>query len=730
MAKKAGMATGVEVARISVKVSPNSREFRRELQRDLDAIESSVKAKIDVEPNMNGFREEVKAKTSGMKTKVKVDAEVDRGFFSRITDSLSKIEGPNFGSGINLAGYGVILAGILALAAPLMGVITTALLSLPGLLAAVIAPIGAITLGLDGIKEAASVLEAPFEDLKATMSAVNQAAFTPVFEKLGAVFPVLERSLPRVSEGLAAMADSFVTALTSSPKLENSINNIGEALKQASPGIGSFTDGLLGLVESFTGKPLSDLVGWFNDTGQSFQNWVEKMTRPDWFTGKSPLETAFEGLGDTLKPIIDLIGELGSEGMDFMSDPQKVEDFKNGLKEVADLIDDIVEASNKLNEIDLFSNMIPDFDMGRFKEDVLTPFTSEDAGWRGIWADIKAGAQEAYQSVTSTFSQMGSDIANVASSIGGAFSNAWNGVVSAAQSAWNSVIGAVQSAWEGIKGAVQSGISAVLGFVSNMGSEIISSITSIDLGSAGRAIMDGFLGGLTAGFEKVKGFVSGIAGWIADHKGPIDYDKKVLIPNGEALMQGLGKGLENGFQPVLDQAKGMAQQIADAFASGQDPTGILSGFSKQEIDRIEKVLSLESKRLTNQAKALEYQAKMTDNDALKAEADRLRMLKDEIGLQREMLGLTQDYSDELGSAGGGDDPLVKAASGLMNAPVDFAKATGKQFLSDLGVSGDGLIGRALTEGIQYIFQIGSVDEALSIKDREESKQALSVVGRT
>lgn len=93
MARKAGMATGVEVARISVKVSPDSKKFRSELARDLEAIENSLKVTIDVEPNLGNFREEVKAKTAGMKTKVKVDADVDRNFLSGFADKLANMKG-------------------------------------------------------------------------------------------------------------------------------------------------------------------------------------------------------------------------------------------------------------------------------------------------------------------------------------------------------------------------------------------------------------------------------------------------------------------------------------------------------------------------------------------------------------------------------------------------------------------------------------------------------------
>ncbi|SUA14438.1 hypothetical protein [Mycolicibacterium aichiense] len=111
-------------------------------------------------------------------------------------------------------------------------------------------------------------------------------------------------------------------------------------------------------------------------------------------------------------------------------------------------------------------------------------------------------------------------------------------------------------------------------------------------------------------------------------------------------------------------------------------------------------------------------------EALRNQLDQLQAQKDLLSYQNDRIKNEQKFGDVAD-----DDPLVKAASGLMKTPVDFAKATGKQFLSDLGISGNGVISKAITEGIQYIFQIGSVDEAMSIKDRTESKNALSIVGR-
>lgn len=140
-----------------------------------------------------------------------------------------------------------------------------------------------------------------------------------------------------------------------------------------------------------------------------------------------------------------------------------------------------------------------------------------------------------------------------------------------------------------VAGAVGQMLSAGLKFVGGLlsgarkrGAEVIAWFAGMpgrilsalgDLGGllvgAGRSVIDGFLSGLKGAWDGVTGFVGGIAGWIAEHKGPIEYDRRLLVPHGMAIMRGLGSGIERAFgSDVEPLVSGIGGRLADAMAAG------------------------------------------------------------------------------------------------------------------------------------------------------------------
>lgn len=104
-------------------------------------------------------------------------------------------------------------------------------------------------------------------------------------------------------------------------------------------------------------------------------------------------------------------------------------------------------------------------------------------------------------------------------------------------------------------------ISDVLSALGEIKDNILNSVKDINLVEAGKSIINGFVSGLKSAWESGKKFIGGIGSWIAKNKGPISYDRKLLIPAGEAIMGGLNKGLVDNFKDVQSSVISFAEQI-------------------------------------------------------------------------------------------------------------------------------------------------------------------------
>ncbi|HEW0216474.1 TPA: PblA [Streptococcus pneumoniae] len=183
--------------------------------------------------------------------------------------------------------------------------------------------------------------------------------------------------------------------------------------------------------------------------------------------------------------------------------------------------------------------------------------------WGTAWNAIKGVGEAIWKGLSAAGKAIFDSFAQI-------LSNIWNTIKSVASSAWeglkSTVLGLIDGLVQGAKNAWESMKQGVRDLVSNVTS-IFDGIRNIDLWSAGKAILDGFLGGLKSAWGAVTDFVGGIASWIRDHKGPIEYDRKLLIPAGNAIMQGLDRGLQDRFKDVKKSVSGMAGEISNAFSN-------------------------------------------------------------------------------------------------------------------------------------------------------------------
>ncbi|WP_195167762.1 phage tail family protein [Mycobacteroides abscessus] len=707
-------AGGREVGRISVRVVPDTDGFRRELKRQLEAITKGLEAKVNIDPDLDGFRQKVNAATKGMDAHIQVHADTARaraemlalqksggrgGIFSTLGASISEMT-QSMGQSIATARpFGVSIVAIAAaasLAVPAIGLMSGALVALPGILSAIVAPLGAVLMGMEGIKQSLVNSGWAVFDKKGKLKAGEQLAkiqdsvskvfetgLTPVFTKLLAIIPALQEGFGAIAQGLVGMTDGFVSAITSAKGLDQiktMFKNIGDALGQAGPGIRDFTAAMLTLSTEFS-KKLPGMAQSFNNWASKVLTWVDKITKVDG-SGLSQFDRAMKGLGDSLKSFGSAVGDLFLKGFDWISNPEnaaKVVRFFQDMKTAIDGLWPILDKTfTRLEQLSALAaplikatgalssmtgdrkgdpNVQQNGDAGQkawdgFKTSFLNAF---DPAWlvntitsmfnAVPWSSVWQGLKDSWNAVVTFFQNAVSFFSNMWSSIQSAASGAWNGIVSAVSSAITNVVSAIVSGGSQIMAEVGSWPGKIQSFFADAGSWLIA---------AGQQLVQGFINGMGdmigAAVAKAREFASRVKNAVTDFLG-IHSPSKVMHEVGQFTGQGFADGLES-----------------------------------------------QKEKITNVA------------------ADIAKSVKDQFGIDLPALG----------------------QKGLDTA-FGFGEANGKQLMSDLGIGG-GAISAALDQGLQIgkqmlgngltqIFNTSNVDDTIAVKNNQLNRQALGIVGR-
>lgn len=228
---------------------------------------------------------------------------------------------------------------------------------------------------------------------------------------------------------------------------------------------------------------------------------------------------------------------------------------------------------NVLNNIKtawtVFSNAI------KLVVQVLWAFISNT--FKGTLSNILSIVKFALDQIKATFDFVMNTIKSVVKIALSILKGDWRGALDGIKSLLGGFKTFVGDTWRNVmnlgKELVKNGIDTI--------KNIFKSLGDINIADLGRAIIDGFVGGLKGAWEAGKEFIGGIGDWIKEHKGPISYDRKLLIPAGKAIMSGLNNSLQDSFKDIKKTVSGMADDIVDSF-SISDP--LISNLVSDELN--------------------------------------------------------------------------------------------------------------------------------------------------
>lgn len=335
--------------------------------------------------------------------------------------------------------------------------------------------------------------------------------------------------------------------------LQSDIPKLGKAITSVTGGLKTFfgslasTNPIILIVVAIAAAVAAFIYFW--NTSEEFRNFfigmwesIKDTFASVWESMKTGLENSWNAIVSFLTPIVTTISNMFSPLIEFFSG------LWEQIKNIAGAAWELIKAAI-LGPILLLIDLLTG-DFGQFKEDLSMI-------WNTIKDSVSTIVKTMIDIIIGYYTALFDTAKNIFSGLREFLSGMWESIKTTASNAWQSLKDTASRVW----GDMVDGVSNLVGDIFSW----FDKIKDINLLDAGKAIIDGFLNGLKEKYEGVKDFINGIGDWIRENKGPISYDRKLLIPAGNSIMDGLNSGLASGFKDVQDNVSNMANKLDTSF---------------------------------------------------------------------------------------------------------------------------------------------------------------------
>ena len=414
-----------------------------------------------------------------------------------------------------------------------------------------------------------------FEQFGSTISQVLGAALSaaaPMLSTLGAILGNLAATLlPAIMQAVNALLPAISAIISAvGSVLVSVLPVVASLLQQMAPvimQIASFIAELLGFLAPLISQLVSSLMPVIVQVVQVVMNIVQAVA-PAVMSVISAIMSVIRALMPVIQNVITVVINIATVVASVIGTVLSV--VGNVVSVVASAIGSVISfIANMLSVVaSVFGTILS----------VVTSVIS------GVVSFISTGFNMAANIVSSVANAIGSFVSNLFATISSVFSNIVSTVTSACSNAFN----AAKSAFGNIVTAVSDAIGNVLDTLSGLPGKIAGFFA--DAGSwlldAGRNIIGGLIDGITGAIGGLGDMLGNIGSFIIEHKGPPQYDKVMLTPNGELIMGGLIRGISNSV-PALGKALGNVTDSVGDWSAGLEPFNDINSnvrsFSRAEI---------------------------------------------------------------------------------------------------------------------------------------------------